>query len=336
MKNRVLAVVVIAVISATSVFAGQLTIIKADYTGGDVHRDVTSLVAGMVQGGQLAFRVGNNTLGGTDPCFGKVKTLTVQYQTEGGDFSITAREGDNLQLPSAQAILIAPVVQAVGNSSSNQVLTTAAQPPVPQITLPLTGQEFTTLDGDKYTNVTVRKILPDGIVVADQDGIRTLKFKKLPPEVGAKFGFDTVRASQYEAAEKAAAIAAQKQFVDAERAKQNQLKGDDPKIAKEHFKVTQVLGAGCLVDKLTLQGGRVIASSSASVGGGGGACFFPGTYQTSGHIVYLEGINLSGLAEDQKITVAAHKEGNYTFVDTQGAKRVVEKWVADGKCTLEP
>ena len=91
MKNRVLAVVVIAVISATSVFAGQLTIIKADYTGGDVHRDVTSLVAGMVQGGQLAFRVGNNTLGGTDPCFGKVKTLTVQYQTEGGDFSITAR-----------------------------------------------------------------------------------------------------------------------------------------------------------------------------------------------------------------------------------------------------
>jgi hypothetical protein len=78
---------------------------KAIYTGGDVQRDVTSLVSQMMKDGQLSIRVGNNTLGG-DPCFGKVKSLTVLYTDNGGDYSITKTEGSTLLIPSTEAILL--------------------------------------------------------------------------------------------------------------------------------------------------------------------------------------------------------------------------------------
>ena len=228
MKKPVQSLVVAGVLSATAAFAGQLTIIQADYTGGDVHRDMTSLLAAKVQGGQLALRVGNSTFGGVDPCFGKVKTLTVIYRNERGDFTVTAREGESLQLPSSQAIPIAPaaavpalptpvppatvIPAAVSqNSPINQVPIPVATTPAPQINLPLSGQEFTTLNGDKYTNATVKMIEPDGIVVANTDGVRKLKFKNLLPEVGIKYGYDPGRAAQYQAVLNSNAIAAQKQ-----------------------------------------------------------------------------------------------------------------------------
>jgi len=80
-----------------------------------------------------------------------------------------------------------------------------------QFTLPLTGQKFTTLDGDKYTDATVRRVEPDGIVIADADGIRKLKFKNLPPEVGAKYGYNPAKAAAFQASAQAAEIAAQNQ-----------------------------------------------------------------------------------------------------------------------------
>jgi len=80
-----------------------------------------------------------------------------------------------------------------------------------QISLPLVGQDFTTLDGDKYSNVTVKRIEPDGIVVSDADGIRKLKFKNLPAEIGIKYGYDPVRAAQYQANLQASAMEGQQQ-----------------------------------------------------------------------------------------------------------------------------
>ena len=227
MKKPVFLSGLIATLFAMAASAGQLEIIKAVYTGGDVHRDVTSLLAEKVREGNLQFQVGNGALGG-DPCFGKVKSLAVVYRTEGGDFNITAREGERLVLPEARNIAIAPAlsvpanpppapsatvlpVAATQNPSTQQTLLPAASVPVPQITLPLTGQEFTTLDGDKYTNATVKRVEPDGIVVADGVGIRKLKFKNLPPEVGQKFGYDPTKAAQFQATIQASAIAAQQQ-----------------------------------------------------------------------------------------------------------------------------
>ena len=227
MKKPVFLSGLIAMLFAMAAFAGQFEIIKAVYTGGDVHRDVTSLLAEKVKEGNLQFQVGNGALGG-DPCFGKVKELAVVYRTEGGDFNITAREGERLVLPDARNVAIAPALSlpdnlspassttalpaaATQNSSSNQALLPAASVPVPQITLPLTGQEFTTLDGDKYTNATVKRVEPDGIVVTDGEGIRKLKFKNLPPEVGQKFGYDPTKAAQFQATIQASAIVAQQQ-----------------------------------------------------------------------------------------------------------------------------
>jgi len=53
--------------------------------------------------------------------------------------------------------------------------------------------EFKTLDGDSYTNATVKRIEIDGIVVADTDGVYKLKFKKLPVDVQKKYGYDPAK-----------------------------------------------------------------------------------------------------------------------------------------------
>jgi len=63
----------------------------------------------------------------------------------------------------------------------------------------LRADDFTTLDGDKYTNATVKRVEPDGIVVADSDGVRKLKFKNLPPALGAKYGYNPANAASYQA-----------------------------------------------------------------------------------------------------------------------------------------
>jgi hypothetical protein len=64
--------------------------------------------------------------------------------------------------------------------------------PVLELTnVPLTGvtESFTTLDGEHYTGI-IKRVEPDGIVLRTSDGVPKLKFKNLPPEVGAKYGYD--------------------------------------------------------------------------------------------------------------------------------------------------
>lgn len=73
------------------------------------------------------------------------------------------------------------------------------------------ADSFTTIDGDSYPNVTVKRVEPDGIVVADTDGVHKLKFKNLPAAIGAKYGYDPAKASQFQSALQQSAIAAQAQ-----------------------------------------------------------------------------------------------------------------------------
>jgi hypothetical protein len=110
----------IAVLSSLSpvVKAGQqLVILKAIYSGGDNQRDVTSLVSTNERNGMVTLEVNNQIFGG-DPAFGKVKTLTVQYRTALGDFTVAASEGDSLTLPSPKAILLMPSISDTANPAS--------------------------------------------------------------------------------------------------------------------------------------------------------------------------------------------------------------------------
>jgi len=49
------------------------------------------------------------------------------------------------------------------------------------------AEDFKTLDGKEYKDVTVRRVEPDGIVVATKSGISKLYFTELPKEVHDRF-----------------------------------------------------------------------------------------------------------------------------------------------------
>ena len=171
---------------------GTITIVKATYAGGDVQKDVTALVSEKVQDGRLNLRVGNDLLGG-DPSFGKVKSLTVLYSVNGREYSLTKSEGSTLVIPSPETVpltLNQPVASPIVVSTATVASTPTPTPPKLNIQLPLEGQNFVTLDGQQFTNTTVKKVDPDGIVVMDADGVRKLKFQKLQPDVQAKYGYD--------------------------------------------------------------------------------------------------------------------------------------------------
>jgi hypothetical protein len=70
------------------------------------------------------------------------------------------------------------------------ITTSAAQPaPTPAVTMaPVArGNDFKTVDGKQYKNVTVSKIEPDGIVVITKSGISKLYFTELPKEGSGTF-----------------------------------------------------------------------------------------------------------------------------------------------------
>jgi hypothetical protein len=67
------------------------------------------------------------------------------------------------------------------------------------------ADDITTLRGEKFTNVTISRIEPDGIVVIKSDGIVKIPFTDLSPELRAKYGYDPEKAAQFKTAEQAAA-----------------------------------------------------------------------------------------------------------------------------------
>lgn len=69
------------------------------------------------------------------------------------------------------------------------------------MTLVLKADDFTTLDGDHYPNATIKKVDPDGLMIAYPDGVVKLKFKRLPPAVGAKYGYNPAAEAEYLAAQ---------------------------------------------------------------------------------------------------------------------------------------
>ena len=81
--------------------------------------------------------------------------------------------------------------QASSAGESHAAEATVVTPVLELTKVPLTGmtESFTTLDGEQYTGV-IKRVEPDGIVLRTSDGVPKLKFKNLPPEIGAKYGYD--------------------------------------------------------------------------------------------------------------------------------------------------
>src|SRR6266571_5911398 len=75
-----------------------IEILQATYGAGSQQIDVTAKVQSLVQSGQMNVRVGNH-LFGTDPAFGKVKTLSVLFSSGSTQHRTDVREGERLSLP---------------------------------------------------------------------------------------------------------------------------------------------------------------------------------------------------------------------------------------------
>jgi hypothetical protein len=59
-------------------------------------------------------------------------------------------------------------------------------------------EDFKTIDGTEYKNVTVKQVEPDGIVVTSKSRILKLYFAELPPEIQRKYGYDPAVAANYQ------------------------------------------------------------------------------------------------------------------------------------------
>ena len=73
------------------------------------------------------------------------------------------------------------------------------------------AEDFKTLNGKEYKDVTVTRVEPDGIVIKTKSGISKIYFLELPQEVQQKFNYDPQTAAAYSAQQAAALAATQNQ-----------------------------------------------------------------------------------------------------------------------------
>src|SRR2546430_12388096 len=79
------------------------------------------------------------------------------------------------------------------------------------ITRGLFAEDFKTIDGKEYKNVTVSRVEPDGIMLTSSSGISKVYFTELPKDVQERFHYDSVKSAAYSAWQNAGLEALQKQ-----------------------------------------------------------------------------------------------------------------------------
>jgi len=81
------------------------------------------------------------------------------------------------------------------------------------------ADDFKTLAGKEYENVTVSRVEPDGIVLTGKSGISKVYFTELPKDVQKRFGYDPEKAADYSAQQNAGLEQVRKQQEEALRQK---------------------------------------------------------------------------------------------------------------------
>jgi hypothetical protein len=81
------------------------------------------------------------------------------------------------------------------------------------------SDDFKTVAGKEYKDVTVSRVEPDGIVLTGKAGISKVYFTELPGDVQERFGYDPKKAGDYSAQQRAGLEQVQKQQEEASRQK---------------------------------------------------------------------------------------------------------------------
>ena len=79
------------------------------------------------------------------------------------------------------------------------------------------SEDFKTVNGKEYKDVSITRVDPDGIVVKTKSGIAKVYFAELPKDVQERFHYDQQKASAYSAEQAANYTAYQKQQEEAQR-----------------------------------------------------------------------------------------------------------------------
>src|SRR5437870_8328090 len=58
------------------------------------------------------------------------------------------------------------------------------------------ADDFKTINGKEYKNVTVSRVEPDGIVLKTKTGVSKIYFTELPKDVQERFGYDPEKAAE--------------------------------------------------------------------------------------------------------------------------------------------
>ncbi len=68
------------------------------------------------------------------------------------------------------------------------------------------AEDFKTINGKEYKDVTVSRVEPDGIVLKGKSGISKVYFTELPKDVQERFHYDPENAAAYSAAQNTATL----------------------------------------------------------------------------------------------------------------------------------
>src|SRR5213080_3997343 len=79
------------------------------------------------------------------------------------------------------------------------------------------ADNFKTINGKEYKNVTVSRVEPDGLVLSSKSGISKVYFTELPTEVQERFHYDAEQAAAYSAEQTASQVAFQTQQAELRR-----------------------------------------------------------------------------------------------------------------------
>lgn len=87
----------------------------------------------------------------------------------------------------------------------------------------VSADDFKTVDGKEYKNVTLSRVEPDGLVVFASYGIIKIPFTDLSPEIQKKYGYDAKAATDFQQRQYEADVARAREISEAKQKRQHEL-----------------------------------------------------------------------------------------------------------------
>ena len=112
------------------------------------------------------------------------------------------------------------------------------------------ADDFKTIDGKEYKNVTVSRIEPDGILLRTKSGIAKVYFVELPKEVQERFHYDPEKAAAAQAAAVQQAEATNKQAEELDRRRKDAYKEQQRQQGQLAEQQAKQQNVQALVDRL--------------------------------------------------------------------------------------